>query len=48
MTQDTKNTFIKFPSIGQFRDAIKQVQSAAAYHNVPVPKVVLRGTVKLV
>lgn len=43
----TKNTFIKFPSIGQFRDAIKQVQSAAKYHNVEIPKVTLRGTVKL-
>lgn len=39
--------FIKFPSIGQFRDAIKQVQSACAYHNVPLPTVEFRGTVKL-
>ena len=39
--------FIKFPSIGQFRDAIKQVQSACAYHNVPLPTVDFRGTVKL-
>lgn len=39
--------FIKFPSIGQFRDAIKQVQSACAYHNVALPTVDFRGTVKL-
>lgn len=39
--------FIKFPSIGQFRDAIKQVKSACAYHNVPLPTVDFRGTVKL-
>lgn len=39
--------FIKFPSIGQFRDAIKQVQSACKYHNVPLPTVEFRGTVKL-
>lgn len=39
--------FIKFPRIGQFRDAIKQVQSACAYHNVPLPTVEFRGTVKL-
>lgn len=39
--------FIKFPSIGQFRDAIKQVQSACAYHNVALPTVEFRGTVKL-
>jgi len=45
--QVQKNTFIKFPSTGQFRDAIKQVQSTAKYHNVPVPKVRLQGTVKL-
>lgn len=39
--------FIKFPSIGQFRDAIKQVQSACAYHNVALPTVAFRGTMKL-
>lgn len=39
--------FIKFPSIGQFRDAIKQVQSECAYHNVALPTVEFRGTVKL-
>lgn len=39
--------FIKFPSIGQFRDAIKQVQSACKYHNVALPTVEFRGTVKL-
>ena len=39
--------FIKFPSIGQFRDAIKQVQSTCKYHNVALPTVKFRGTVKL-
>lgn len=39
--------FIKFPSIGQFRDAIKQVQQSCKYHNVPLPTVDFCGTVKL-
>ena len=41
------NKFIKFPSIGQFRDAIKQVQQSCKYHNVQLPTVDFRGTVKL-
>lgn len=40
-------TFIKFPSIVQFRDAVKQVQQSAKYHNVTAPVVTIRGTVKL-
>lgn len=38
---------IKYPKTGQFRDAIKQVQSAADYHGVPTPTVKFKGTVKL-
>ena len=39
--------FKKFPSIGQFRDAVKQVQQTAKYHSVELPKVTFTGTVKL-
>lgn len=39
--------FIKFPSTGQFRDAIKQVQQTAGYHSLEVPKIRFTGTVKL-
>lgn len=38
---------ISFPSIGQFRDVIKQVHASAKYLNVPVPVVKFTGTVKL-
>jgi hypothetical protein len=38
---------IKFPSIGQFRDAIKQIQSSAKYHDVQVPKLKVIGSVKI-
>lgn len=37
---------IPFPSIGQFREIIKAVQSSAKYHNVPVPKIKFTGTTK--
>lgn len=39
--------FIKYPSTGQFRDAIKQVQQSCKYHDVPLPVVDFKGTVKL-
>jgi hypothetical protein len=38
---------IKFPSIGQFRDAIKQIQSSAKYHGKPVPKLKMVGFTKV-
>lgn len=38
---------IKYPSTGQFRDAIKQVVSNAKYHNTPIPTITFEGTVKL-
>jgi hypothetical protein len=38
---------IKYPSTGQFRDAIKQVTSNAKYHNLPVPTLTFEGTVKM-
>lgn len=38
---------ISFPSIGQFRDTIKQITSNARYHEVPVPVITFMGTVKL-
>lgn len=39
--------FIKFPSTGQFRDAIKQIQQSSGFHSLEVPKVRFTGTVKL-
>lgn len=41
------NEHISFPSIGQFKNAIQQIQQSAKYHGVPVPKVKFQGTVKL-
>lgn len=38
---------ISFPSIGQFKNAIQQIQQSAKYHGVPAPKVTFQGTVKL-
>ncbi len=39
--------FIKFNSIGQFRDVIKVVQQSAKHNQVPLPKITFTGTVKL-
>lgn len=44
---DEQINHIKYPSTGQFRDAIKQIQSSASYHGVPNPVVKFKGTVKL-
>jgi hypothetical protein len=38
---------ISFPSIDQFRNAIKHVRDNAKYHGVPVPSVRFVGTVKM-
>ena len=38
---------ISFPSIGQFREVVKQVKSSAKWHNVSEPKIKFTGTVKL-
>lgn len=38
---------IKFPSIDQYRQAIKNVQSWASYHNIKTPTLVVEGTVKV-
>lgn len=38
---------ISFPSIGQFRDAIKRVKDNCQYHNVTLPTLNFIGTVKL-
>ena len=38
---------IKFPSIDQYRQAIKNVQSWSKYHNIPTPSLVVEGTVKI-
>lgn len=38
---------ISFPSISQFKDVIKHVRKSAEYHDMPIPTVQFRGTVKL-
>lgn len=38
---------ISFPSINQFKDVIKHIHSGCHYHQIPVPTVTFRGTVKL-
>ena len=38
---------IKFPSIDQYRQAIKNIQSWASYHNIKTPTMVVEGTVKV-
>lgn len=38
---------IKFPSIVQYRQSIKNVQSWASYHNIKIPTLVVEGTVKV-
>ena len=45
--QPYKFNHIAFPSIGQYRDAIKLIQQNAKYHQVPVPEVMFRGTIKM-
>lgn len=39
--------FIKFPSIGQFRDVVKYVRTNCDYHGLPYPKISFRGSTKL-
>lgn len=39
--------FIKYGSTGQFRDAIKHIQSTSGFHSVTPPKVTLKGTPKI-
>jgi hypothetical protein len=41
------STHISFPSINQFRNTIKVVQDRAKYHEVPIPKLKFKGSVKL-
>ena len=41
------NQFIKFPSINQFKDIIRHVNTSARYHETEVPKLKFTGTVKL-
>ncbi len=41
------NKHIAFPSIGQFKNIIKQVSGGAMAHNVPSPVLEFEGTVKL-
>lgn len=38
---------IKFPSINQYRQAIKNVQRWSKYHNIKTPSLVVEGTVKI-
>ena len=38
---------ISFPSINQFKDVIKHIHSGCHYHQIPVPTITFRGTVKL-
>ena len=38
---------LKYPSTGQYRDAVKWQSSYCNYHNVPTPTVTFEGTVKL-
>lgn len=38
---------ISYPSINQFRQAVKHIKDNAFYHNKPVPLVKFRGTVKI-
>lgn len=40
------NPMIKFPSIGQFRDTIKQVQTSAKWNGLPVPTLKMVGSPK--
>lgn len=41
------NNHISFPSIGQFRQAVKGVCKSAEHHNVAVPTIQYEGTVKI-
>lgn len=47
--EQAKSSFphISFPSIDQYRNAIKRVVDSAKYHQVPIPSVKMMGTVKL-
>ena len=38
---------ISFPSIEQYRNVVKTVQERCRFHNVPLPKLVFHGTIKL-
>lgn len=38
---------VKYPSIEQFRSAVKQVRDQANWNGIPLPKLMFRGTVKL-
>lgn len=38
---------VKYPSIDQFRSAVKQVRDQAHWHGIPLPKLMFHGTVKL-
>ena len=38
---------ISFPSISQFKDVIKHIQSGCKYHSLPPPTVTFHGSVKL-
>lgn len=38
---------LSFPEIEQYRHAIKSVRERSAFHEIPVPKIVFCGTVKL-
>ena len=39
--------FVSFPSIRQYKDAIKQIQQSAKFHEVSIPTLRFYGTVKL-
>lgn len=37
----------KMPSIGQYRNAVRQVREHCKYHELPLPKLTFHGTIKL-
>lgn len=39
--------FIKWPKIGQFRNAVKAMRSFCDYHQIPLPVVMYTGTIKV-
>ena len=43
---NTGGTHIKYPSIEQFRSAVKHVRDRSNYHSTPLPKLLFRGTIK--
>lgn len=43
----TEKQFIKFPSIEQFRNCVSAVSATCKYHEIPLPTIKFKGTVKI-